>query len=77
MEVTWNDRVLKRLQVGDIIGKHWIVPSGKNNTKMGIRAETLCTLVTGLCTKKDVDALRERYPRDFSLLKANKGGILS
>jgi hypothetical protein len=79
MEMTWNDRVVKRLQVGDVIGKDWLVTASRfsSSNKFGIRAGAVCTLITGLPTKASIEALKERFPKDFSLLKANQSSALA
>jgi hypothetical protein len=79
MEMTWNDRVVKRLQVGDVIGKEWLVTASRfsSSNKFGIRAGCVCTLIVGLPNKASIDALAERFPKDFSLLKANQSLTLA
>lgn len=79
MEVVWNDQIVRRLQVGDVIGKDWLVTASRFSSsanKFGIRAGTVCTLIVGLPTKAAIDALKERFPKDFSLLKANQKSSL-
>ena len=68
-----------QLHVGDIVGKEWLGRESKTSatvlSKASIRAETTCTLITGLHKFEELQVLRERFPKDFSLLKANRVGV--
>lgn len=74
MEVRSQDRVLRRLQVGDVIGKQWLLGESKkvSEYKVGLRAESVCTLISGLSDRRKIAALKERFPNDFGLLKADR-----
>lgn len=77
LEVVSKGHVIRKLQVGDVVGKRWLLQ--KNLTKpnkFGIRAETICTLITGLHGIKDVANLKGRFPKDMSLLSADRGGTM-
>lgn len=75
MEVLIDGVCVRYLEAGDLIGKnHLFLDNDRITERVGLVAETTCTLMTGLASPHSVEALQERFARDFSLLAAYRLG---
>ena len=76
MRVMVNGVCVRYLEAGDLIGKHQLFLDHVTGTpeKVGLQAETTCTLKAGLSDHGEVEVLQERYAKDFSLLSAHRLG---
>lgn len=75
MQVIMDGVVVRTLEAGDLIGKNHLFGEGDRMAdRFGLRAETTCSLVSGLFNPSAVERLKRRYPRDFSLLMGYRVG---
>lgn len=75
IDVVCEGKCLRTLRRGDVIGKRWLLdaPVDENDKEerrwTALRALTPCKIIYGLEDRKAINELRERYPKDFSLLR--------
>ncbi|CAB9527030.1 Globin domain protein [Seminavis robusta] len=76
MKVFVEGECVRYLEAGDLIGKHRLFMDSEDShmEKVGLRADTTCTLMSGLVARSDIMNLKKRYARDFNLLKAYRHG---
>lgn len=81
LQVIRDGKCVRILQAGDVIGKRWLLAAakkGNNETtttfhaQTSLRAQTECTLITGLSDLVEVRALTSRFPKDTAILKADR-----
>jgi hypothetical protein len=81
LEVMLNNRCVRMLQRGDVIGKRWLLDaSGEEKSvsydvSTSIRAMTSVKLLSGLSDVKVVQDLHSRYRKDFLALKEGRDRI--
>ena len=76
MKVLVDGVCVRYLEAGDLIGKHQLFLDHITGSpeRVGLQAESTCTLKSGLSRHSEVESLQDRFAKDFSLLSAHRMG---
>jgi hypothetical protein len=83
LEVMSDGKCIRTMERGDVIGKRWLLQAKDEESKDCkndhdcIRAHTPCTLLSGLDDVESLVDLTMRYPKDFTILRADRSRINS
>lgn len=78
LEVIENEKCVRLLQRGDVIGKRWLLMASGEDDKTSyissksIRAMSPCKLLSGLSNREHVLDLHDRFYRDFIVMKEDR-----